>query len=179
MAEKDHAKLIEQFTHERCVLEGYILAIVRDARLAEDVYQDVAVAVLQSLDRYDPDYSFSNWVRGIARNKAKTALSKVARHKPTPSERLTQLIDTAYAEQDDSTRDVLSQYHVFLRECLKRLKGSVQTMVRLRYQQNLSIKAIAGKLSKTPDMITVGLYRTRKTLFDCINKRRAQEGIAR
>ena len=90
----DKALIIEQFTRERYVLEGYILTIVRDHHLAEDVYQDVAVAVFEHLDRFDESRDFRAWVRGIARNKAKQALSKVSKESQFVNEDLDRLVET-------------------------------------------------------------------------------------
>lgn len=170
-ASKDH--LLEEFTRERHVLEGYIFAIVRDPHLAEDVYQDTAVEVLKNLERYEAALPFRVWVKGIARNKAKQSLSKHARLTPTPNDRLAHLVETAYQEQEESTWDLLSHYHLYLRECMQRLSGTLRSMIQLRYYEGLSAKAVAEQLGKTAGAVDVALTRARQALFECIEKRQA------
>ena len=171
MRDLSKERLVADFTRERHVLEGYILAIVRDPHLAEDVYQDTAVEVLENLERYDASYPFRNWVMAIARHKAKQALSKVSRLKSTPGERLAQLIETAYQEHEDSAWDLLSHYHLYLRECMQRLSEALRGMIRLRYYENLSAKAVAERLGKSAGAVDVALSRARQALFECVEKR--------
>ncbi|MGH7143851.1 MAG: RNA polymerase sigma factor [Planctomycetota bacterium] len=164
--------LLEEFTRERHVLEGYILAIVRDPHVAEDVYQDTAVEVLKSLERYDSAQPFRGWVLGIARNKSKQALAKLARLQPTPSERLAALIETAYQEQEPDCFQQLSSAHLYLRDCMTRLTARLREMIRLRYFDNLSAKAVAERMGKSAGAVDVALSRARQALAECVAKRR-------
>jgi RNA polymerase sigma-70 factor (ECF subfamily) len=162
--------LIELFTKERYVLEGYIRAIVRDPHLAEDVYQNVAVEVLENLDRFDPSRDFRSWVRGIARNKAKQELSRHSRLKRAQNTVLDQLVEKAYDEMDEKSWDVLSQYQVYVGRCAKRLSGTARKIVHLRYQSSLSLKAIAERLDKSAGAIQVALSRARHALLQCVER---------
>ena len=51
----------------RAMLLGYITSIVRDPDLAEDVFQNVAVVVLDKAGAVEADKDFPAWVRGVAR----------------------------------------------------------------------------------------------------------------
>lgn len=50
-------------------VSAFISSLVRDFQDRDDLLQNVAVAVLESFDRYDPSFSFTGWAIGIARNQ--------------------------------------------------------------------------------------------------------------
>ena len=166
----NRAALIQRFTQDRYALEGYILAIVRDPHLAADVYQDVAVVVLAQLEQFDTNRDFRAWVCGIARNKAKQALSKTTKVQCVPNERLAELIDQAYAEQTDETWIGLSRYGHHLNVCLLKLTATVRRILDLRYGQDLSLRDVAKVLGKSEGSIRTALSRTREVLHQCIER---------
>ncbi len=168
-------ELIQRFTRERYVLEGYIASIVRDRHLAEDVYQDVALEAMRCLDRYNPERDWRAWIYGIARNKAKQALSRTSRLQPLPEEPLQELIDLAYAEQSDERMDALTRTHAWLHDCLRAVPESLVPLIRMRYWDNLAFKTIGAKVGKSAGSIQVALSRVRLALMECIQKKRVAE----
>ena len=50
-------------------VKAFIGSVVLDRHLQDDVFQEVAVALWQQMDRYDWDLPFAAWARGIAANK--------------------------------------------------------------------------------------------------------------
>ena len=50
-------------------VSAFITSVVRDFKDRDDVLQDVAVAVIESFDRYDPQRPFTAWAIGVARNQ--------------------------------------------------------------------------------------------------------------
>ncbi len=163
--------MITIYTAERHVLLGYIMAIVRDYQLAEDVYQETAVAILKDLNGFDPSRDFRAWMRGVARNKAKQALTRVSREQKVPLEELETLIDQAYSEQGEDESAYLIRYQAYLPDCMGRLVDWQRTAVRLRYAENLNLAAIARNLNKSTGAVQVGLSRARDLLHACIEKK--------
>lgn len=163
--------MITIYTAERHVLLGYIMAIVRDYQLAEDVYQETAVAILKDLNGFDPTRDFRAWIRGVARNKAKQALTRISREEKLPSEDVEVLIDQAYEEQGQEDRSYLIRYQAYLPDCMARLPGWQRIAVRLRYAENLNLEAIARNLDKSVGAVQVGLSRARSLLHKCIEKK--------
>ena len=159
------------YTAERHVLLGYIMAIVRDYQLAEDVYQETAVVILKDLNGFDPSRDFRAWMRGVARNKAKQALTRVTREQKVPMEDLETLMDQAYEEQGAEDRNYLVRYQVYLQDCMERLTDWQRTAVRLRYAENLNLESIARNLNKSTGAVQVGLSRARSLLHTCIEKK--------
>lgn len=163
--------MITIYTAERHVLLGYIMAIVRDYQLAEDVYQETAVVILKDLNGFDPSRDFRAWMRGVARNKAKQALTRVSREQKVPMDELEALIDQSYEEQGADDRAYLIRYQAYLPDCMGRLIDWQRTAVRLRYAENLNLTAIARHLDKSVGAVQVGLSRARDLLHKCIEKK--------
>lgn len=47
-------------------LRAFTGSLVRDRETREDIFQEVALALWQQADRYDPQRPFGAWARGIA-----------------------------------------------------------------------------------------------------------------
>ncbi|MEI8352572.1 MAG: sigma-70 family RNA polymerase sigma factor [bacterium] len=164
-------EMIAIFTAERHVLMGYIMAIVRDYALAEDVYQETAVAIVKGLNGFDPSRDFRGYIRGIARNMAKKALTRVSREQAFSSEQMEVLVSQAYEEQTEDTWYVLARYQTYLADCMGRLTGWARTAIRLRYSENLSLESIGRNLGRSPGAVQVGLSRARSFLHGCLEKK--------
>ena len=160
--------MVTIYTAERHVLLGYIMAIVRDYQLAEDVYQDTAVAILKEMNGFDPSRDFRAWMRGVARNKAKQALTRISREQKFPADEIQALIDQAYDERSDEDRSLMTRYQVYLRDCMERLAAWQRVAIRLRYVENLNLESIARNIEKSVGAVQVGLSRARGFLHKCI-----------
>lgn len=62
-------EVVRLLIEERTSLFTFILAIVRDYYAAEDVLQEVSVAVCESSDQFQPGTNFGAWAREIARRR--------------------------------------------------------------------------------------------------------------
>lgn len=63
------------------VVSAFVTSVVRDFSARDDVLQEVAVAVIESFDRYDSSQSFVGWALGIARNQVGLYLRRVRRNR--------------------------------------------------------------------------------------------------
>ena len=52
---------------------------MRDFTARDDVLQEIAVAVIETFDRYDPERPFVGWALGIARNQVRLYLRRKQR----------------------------------------------------------------------------------------------------
>ena len=51
-------------------VSAFVSSVVRDFRDRDDVLQDIAVAVIESIDLYDTERPFVAWAIGVARKGA-------------------------------------------------------------------------------------------------------------
>lgn len=156
--------------HQR-PLTAYILAIVRDHQVAEDVRQEVWLVLAKRWDEYGslPD----PWptMRAVARRQALAALRRVRPQREVLSEAALDVVATSVGEVDDEHE----ARHRALARCLEALPADWRTLIDLRYRDGLAVTALATKLSRRADTISMHLHRVRARLLDCITGRIRQE----
>jgi RNA polymerase sigma-70 factor, ECF subfamily len=171
----EREQLIREFQRDRYLLLGYLRALVGDPSLAEDLFQDVSVIVLQKIDQFQADRDLQAWCRGIARNLVLRHRQEAARLRTFEDDRIVDLVDAAFAENPD--RDLWDPRRQELRRCLGSLAAPSRDLIQLRYESGLSLRSIAARLSRTEAAVQVALSRVRKWLADCIARRAAGEGV--
>ena len=148
-------------------VSAFITGIVRDFRDRDDVLQEVAVAVLESFDRYDPARPFVPWAIGVARNQVGVYLRRRGRDRMCLDPAAVDRIEDAFATivADDVHR--LDR----LRECVARLDARGRRLCELRYRDDLKPAAIAALLGQQANTVAKALQRVRDRLRDCIEGR--------
>ena len=155
-------------------VSAFITSVVRDFRDRDDVLQDVAVAVIESFDRWDAERPFVAWAIGVARNQVGLYLRRRRREQhvldfdPETIDAL-QVAFSSAAEVGEPRLD-------FLHECLKSLEGRARTMCELRYQQDLKPAAIAEMIGMTANSVAKSLQRIRDQLRECIDHKASVQG---
>jgi len=171
-ADRDRAQLAAMWEQARPAVFTYLTAAVYDFHRAEDLLQEVAVAIAGQFHSYDPERSFLAWALGIARNRTLLYFREQARDRRRFSEATLQSLDEAAQQlsQDEgaSKRDAL-------RHCLGKTVGRRRRVLDLRYTGGLSIADIAAQLDMTRSAVKTMLHRVRTTLEECVQRRLAQE----
>jgi RNA polymerase sigma-70 factor (ECF subfamily) len=156
-------------------VSAFITSVVRDFRDRDDVLQDVAVAVIESFGRWDPERPFVAWAIGVARNQVGLYLRRrrrehqVLEFDPETIDAL-QVTFSSIAAVGEPRLD-------FLHECLKSLDGRARKMCELRYQQDLKPAAIAEVVGMTANAVAKSLQRIREQLRECIDHKAAVRGV--
>ncbi len=153
-------------------VSAFITGIVRDFRDRDDVLQEVAVAVIESFDRYDPERPFVPWAIGVARNQVGLYLRRRGR------ERL--CFDTAALDRVEAAFTDLSSEEMHrldrLRDCVRTLDGRARRLCELRYGDDLKPAAIAPLMGMTANTVAKALQRVRDRLRECIEHRATVPG---
>lgn len=156
------------------VVSAFVTSVVRDFSARDDVLQEIAVAVIESFDRYDPERPFVAWALGIAQNQVGLYLRRIRRDRHVFDEAtihcVAAALDAAWANQSP-TLD-------FLQDCLRELAGRAKELCDLRYRHDLKPAAIGDSLGMTANAVAKSLQRIREQLRDCIERKAAQEGGA-
>lgn len=137
---------------------------------ARDVVQDA----FMKLCRQDPELvetGVKSWLYTVCRNRAydllrrdqrwqmkNDALNQIAQSDPDPSE---------CADRSDTGREIL--------DCLKTLPANEQDVVRLRFQQNLSYREIAGITGVSTGQVGFLLHDAMRRLRALLEHHRRQE----
>lgn len=154
------------------VVSAFVTSVVRDFAARDDILQEVAVAVIESFDRYDPDRPFVEWALGIARNHVRLYLRRLRRDRLVFDDELIVSLASAFEETAVEQMPLLD----FLEECLAQLEGRARELCNLRYVQDLKPAAIAEIVGMTANSVAKALQRIRDQLRDCIERKAALEG---
>lgn len=149
-------------------VSAFITSLVRDFQARDDVLQDVAVAVLESFDRYDPSRPFVAWALGVARNQVRLYFRRAAAHDRLAFDsEAVDALSAAFAEPGAEQGRALDR----LGECVRELDERSRSLCRLRYEQDLKPAAIGRALGMGANAVAKALQRVRDRLRECVERK--------
>lgn len=145
---------------------GYILSITQDYSLAEDIFQDTFVKVVNTLRSgyYNEQGRFVGWVMRIAHNHIMDYFRKDKRLPMVSSKEdfdIFEVLDMKENSIEDQI--VIQQIHADIRRLIKLLPEEQRRVLVLRHYKNLSFKEIA---EETQVSINTALGRMRYALIN-------------
>jgi RNA polymerase sigma-70 factor (ECF subfamily) len=159
--------------HQR-ELTAYILAIVHDQHLAEDIRQEVWLVVVNRWDDYGALADPVPTMKVIARRQAMVALRRMRPRRAVPSDAALEVLASAMVEMDSEQE----ARRVALDHCLETLPDDWRQLINLRYRDGLAVTELAERLSRRADTVSMHLHRMRARLLRCIDGRLRQDGGA-
>lgn len=162
----------KQWTLAQPVVSAYVTSVVRDFAARDDVLQEIAVAVMQSFDRYDSQRPWMAWVMGIAHNQVRLYLRRLQRERLVFDDDVLRQLAVAFEQTATEQSTALG----FLRSCLEQLEGRARELCELRYGRDRKPAAIATTLGMQPNTVAKALQRIREQLRACIERKAAVEG---
>ncbi len=151
-------RLIEQYQHR---LLRYLVYLCGQRELAEDLFQETWIRVLERGHQYDGKHEFSTWLYAVARNLTIDYLRKKS---PMSLDGLTEDEDSAPFEPADtnpSALEIVAQHEHAERisEALISLPAEYREAVVLRYQEGLALDEIATVTRAPLGTVKSRLYR--------------------
>ncbi|MEW6685345.1 MAG: sigma-70 family RNA polymerase sigma factor [Candidatus Edwardsbacteria bacterium] len=155
-----YTKLIEKY--KRPVF-SFIFRLVRHQQDAEDMAQETFIKIFRSLDSYNPELKFSNWLFKIAYN---TTIDFLRRQKPEtislddeehPLEIPSLTGDPMEALKRSSLRKTIEQ-------AVNLLPVEYRTVVLLRHREEKSYQEIAEILNLPLGTVKAKVHRARNAL---------------
>lgn len=161
------ALLAELWHTHQPAISAYLYAAVPHFHDAEDLTQQVAIAVARDFDKYDPETPFLRWAVAIARHRVLNHRRSHAMSKVVFSQETLEALAEAAPQQQPAT----PAYRWALDNCLGQLQSKARAALNLRYEDDLRAKDIAPLLNMTANAVSVLLHRTRAALAQCIKKK--------
>ena len=156
------------------VVSAFVTSVVRDFTARDDVLQEIAVAVIATFDRYDPQRPFVAWALGIARNQVRLYLRGLRRERLVFDDEIVARLAAAFESVPSDQIRKLD----FLQNCLQGLEGRARELCHLRYVHDLKPAAIAETVGMTANSVAKALQRVRDQLRDCIERKASLQGGA-
>lgn len=154
-----------------------LLFYVKDNYLAEDLFQDVFIKIIDTLQnkRYTEEGKFLPWALRIARNLCLDYFRKVKRNPSVKTSEYSDIFDVLQLSDDAAdTKMMHGQSHDRVRMMLDMLPEEQREIIVLRHYANLSFKEIA---QITNCSINTALGRMRYGLIN-LRKLMAEKQIA-
>jgi RNA polymerase sigma-70 factor (ECF subfamily) len=157
---------------QRQSLMGFVYALTRDSELAEDIFQDVALTILDEAAAGTEVRSFQAWAREIARRRVANFYKRRGKHlRPAAlGHSLIQTISSAFDEYDEHS--VSSGLRTkFLRECVDDLPPRAREAVDRRYRRGMAVPEIAAVMTWKMTSVNTLLSKAKRTLAECIGRK--------
>jgi RNA polymerase sigma-70 factor (ECF subfamily) len=153
------------------MLLAYVLSLVSDPQLAEDIAQDTFLIAYRKIATLKNPDAFGAWLRGIARWEAFAALRKRGAEIPFEPAVLEGMEDVfASLEQQRETERWQERFQA-VEDCFRELPDKLQTVCQLHYFEDWKTQAIADHLKVGLSAVLKRLERARDAVRQCVERR--------
>jgi len=171
---KDLAQLSLEFLQGRHRLLGYLVGLLGDGHVAEDLLQETWLRLAKALGQGSEIENVEAWCRGTARHLVQHHWRAKGRQKIAIDSELLDLVDLSFGENEET--DHAQERRDALRHCLTQLPEKSRSLLDMKYDEGLSFKAMGERLQKSPSSLMMSLSRIRGKLEECVEKRMHFEG---
>lgn len=155
-----------------------VYKMVRNEEDAEDLTIEAFAKAFKNLAKFNPDYTFSTWLFRIATNNCIDFIRK--------KKLKTTSIDSSYTNDDGESvgmeirdkeknpqEEAIHQEKIeIMRLIVKKLPAKYQSLVTLRYFDELSYEEIAAEIEAPLGTVKAQLHRARELLHDLVKSSR-------
>jgi RNA polymerase sigma-70 factor (ECF subfamily) len=158
-------------------LYGFLLRMVRQPDIAEDLLQKTWLRAIERIHSYDPNRSFKAWLFAVARN---VAIDHLRRRQPLSlNSHLTDSSETVFIEQlhepGPNALELLAvrEHLDLVRKTMAELPANLYEVFKLRFMEEMKLVEIAEFLVLPLNTVKTRLYRALKK-FHQIFRRKAE-----
>ena len=175
--EQRNAMMTALFLRHRTALYGYIFACVRNHNDAEDIFQEVSLAAVGSIDKLRDESGFLPWAIEIARRRVLAHVRRSQRTTIVPPELVSIL---AEATNRVAACDCLKERSDALLDCLENLPPNSREIITMRNDGSIrAVDELADKLGRTMQATYGVLKRIRQGLRACVEAKLSAESLQR
>lgn len=127
---------------------------------AEDVFQEVFVRLVRSIDKIESKEHLSHWLIRVTINRCKSLFSKAYMKRELPVDELPETAESAFLDTPETSA----------LDALQELPEKYRVPLHLFYFEDMSIAEISNILDSTEGTIKSQLSRGRKMLSDSLKK---------
>jgi RNA polymerase sigma-70 factor (ECF subfamily) len=146
-------------------LYAYIYSLLGSTASAWDVLQETNIVLWAKRDEFEPGSNFRAWSHTVARFQVLAYLRDRTR------EPLSLLTPEIFEKMEGEAIPDFDNHEARLNAlatCLKELAPTAAKIVRLHYAERRSLKQVGELLSMNANAVKQALFRTRRTLLQCI-----------
>jgi len=155
-------KLLSMYERD---IRVYVIAMVGKVCDAEEILQDVRLAMWKNFDQFEQGTNFKAWARKIAYHRILTFRTNRSREA-----RRVELSREFYDSINNQVEKVVEQgpYQEILSQCLQKLSTEHLQIIRLRYTDGKSVEEVSKLIKRTVTATYRVISRIRKSLRKCV-----------
>jgi RNA polymerase sigma-70 factor (ECF subfamily) len=142
----------------------FVLRIVRDTTMAEDLVSQVFLDVWRTARQFEGRSQVSTWLLSIARFKALTALRQ-RRHEDIDQEDMLEIADEGDTPEAALDR---SDTRAILRACVAKLSPAHREIINLVYYHEKSVEEVGAIIGIPQSTVKTRMFYARKQLADLL-----------
>ena len=142
----------------------FILRIVRDTTMAEDLVSQVFLDVWRTANQFEGRSQVSTWLLSIARFKALTSLRQ-RRFEDIDQEDVREIADEADTPEASLDRATTS---AILRACVAKLSPAHREIINLVYYHEKSVEEVGAIIGNPQSTVKTRMFYARKQLADLL-----------
>jgi RNA polymerase sigma-70 factor, ECF subfamily len=174
-ASAEKAEFAELLRRHQTQLFSYIYSLVRDLNDADDLFQQTSLVLWDKFPQFDPNRSFIGWASGVARYEVLNFLRARSRNRLYFSDALNLALIEAH---ESFEAELLVDRREALAGCMNKLRDRDRELLDACYGRSICIQELATSFGRTTHSIHNSLRRIRRSLFECVRRSLAQEGMA-
>lgn len=172
-ANSEHLTLVQSlFVQHMPALRGFVLSLVGDFNLVDDVIQETFLTVNAKAGEFQSGTNFRAWAWTIARFKVLQMLESQA---PRLEQHLSPDVIDALCAHESAEEWFTENQIRYLVRCFDHLAPKARRSIELRYLHALRPPEIARLMGWTVEAVHVALSRARVVLRDCVTRHIAAE----
>ena len=160
------------FARHHLKVYRFVLRLVRDRALAEDLISEVFLDVWQQAERFEGRSAATTWLLAIARYKALSALRR--RPELELDEERAQAIEDPSDDPEKSTQK--KNEGAILRRCLAALSAEHREIIDLVYYHEKSVEEVARIVGIPENTVKTRMFYARKRLSELLKRAGVDRG---
>ncbi|QEF97253.1 ECF RNA polymerase sigma-E factor [Stieleria maiorica] len=163
-------EFVLRLTGSQRELKAFIFALVPHQGDADDLLQEVNIALWRKRHLYDKNQKFMRWATGFASLEVRSFRSRSAKSKLCFSDNAIE----ALAGEWPNTVSFADDCRHALATCIQKLGRKERRIIEDRYTKGLSVKEIAAESDKPISTVYKILGRAHEALCECVKRTQIQ-----
>jgi RNA polymerase sigma-70 factor (ECF subfamily) len=166
MSDEKNEQFLSLFIKNQKRIYGFIASLVPNAVDTDDLMQETMMVMWRRFDEFRIGTDFAAWGIAIARKKImKYRSSRVGTTMLFSKETIENILRC-----DQNLSGKTNDYMVALQQCLNKLEQKDRNIIRLRYENETSVKKLADIIGTTMDNAYKILSRIHAMLLRCVRR---------
>jgi RNA polymerase sigma-70 factor (ECF subfamily) len=150
-----------------------ILGMIPNRDDAEDIFQETVLVMWSKFESFERETNFTAWGMKIAKYKVLQARRRNVRN----NYRFSQDAFQSLQDKSDNFVKNIERRMQALRKCVRKLSKRDYDLIQMRYERELTIKAIAKRLGRSVQSIYKRMARINDSLIRCVRRTLAAEEL--